>query len=468
MTEVWHLKTALIMVGLPARGKSYIAKKIVAYHRWLGLKAKLFNVGNHRREALTTAKQDADFFSAENQEAKKARENLALKVLDDLLLWLKKGGDVAVFDATNTTNVRRWTVLDKCRKVSEELNVIFVESICDDPKVIRSNCMQKVLNSPDYKNMPIEEALKDLEQRIANYERVYEPIDDNVLSYIKLINLHSKVICNKIYGSIPQATATFLMALNLTERSIWLCRSGKVDGIDDFNKIKASPRTDSDFSEDMPFTPPTVKKQFSKSQHFFTRLQTNDNLNLPKNQTKSLDLSKEGVAFAQRIKEFVSSQLGGLDSLQVYTSTLPRAVQTAKIIRPVSQQWSALNMLDTGLLGGLSIYEIKSQYPSEYDDFMKDRFHFRLPGGESFEDVVHRAEPFIIELERQTKSCLVISHLSTLRVIMAYFLEITPDKLSDIDIPQHTIIQLVPSQYGWIETRFDLTAPAEFNASSSS
>jgi len=133
----------IIKVGLPARGKvsftlrnrsheipstflknsplfvssfqkSYISKKIVAYHSWLGLKAKFFNVGNHRREVMKGKAQTFDFFSSDNKEAKEARENIALEVLDDLLLWLAQEGDVAVFDATNTTEKRRKGVLDKC------------------------------------------------------------------------------------------------------------------------------------------------------------------------------------------------------------------------------------------------------------------------------------------------------------------------------------------------------------------
>jgi len=98
--------------------------------------------------------------------------------------------------------------------------------------------MQKASGSPDYRTMPIEEAMADLQIRITNYEKVYEPITDDSMSYIKLINLQSKVICNKIFGSIAQSTATFLMALNISERAIYLTRSGQVDGLEDFNKIK--------------------------------------------------------------------------------------------------------------------------------------------------------------------------------------------------------------------------------------
>ncbi|ROW03787.1 hypothetical protein VMCG_05450 [Cytospora schulzeri] len=44
-------KLVIIMVGLPARGKSYITKKIQRYLSWQQHDAKIFNVGNRRRVA---------------------------------------------------------------------------------------------------------------------------------------------------------------------------------------------------------------------------------------------------------------------------------------------------------------------------------------------------------------------------------------------------------------------------------
>lgn len=56
---------------------------------------------------------------------------------------------------------------------------------------------------------------QDLRARIANYEAVYETVeDDEQLSYIKLINLQSKVICSRIYGKVAQKIVGFLMAIH--------------------------------------------------------------------------------------------------------------------------------------------------------------------------------------------------------------------------------------------------------------
>lgn len=53
--------------------------------------------------------------------------------------------------------------------------------------------------------------------------------------------------------------------------------------------------------------------------------------------------------------------------------------------------------------------EIHDKYPREFALRDQDKFHYRYPKGESYEDLVHRLEPVIMELERQ-KNVLVICH----------------------------------------------------------
>ena len=55
-------KVVLAMVGLPARGKTYTARKIARYLSWLGHKTRVFNVGSYRREHFG-ASQPHDFFA---------------------------------------------------------------------------------------------------------------------------------------------------------------------------------------------------------------------------------------------------------------------------------------------------------------------------------------------------------------------------------------------------------------------
>jgi len=53
------------MVGLPARGKSYTARRIERYLSWLGYRTGVFNVGEYRR-ASVGARVPHSFFDPDN------------------------------------------------------------------------------------------------------------------------------------------------------------------------------------------------------------------------------------------------------------------------------------------------------------------------------------------------------------------------------------------------------------------
>jgi len=72
-------------VGLPARGKTYVAMKLARYLRWIGINTKgalycltliwyyiefclVFNVGNYRRKNVG-ARQSHTFFDPTNKDA---------------------------------------------------------------------------------------------------------------------------------------------------------------------------------------------------------------------------------------------------------------------------------------------------------------------------------------------------------------------------------------------------------------
>ncbi|GAA6065625.1 6-phosphofructo-2-kinase/fructose-2,6-bisphosphatase 1 isoform X1, partial [Tachysurus ichikawai] len=64
--------TMIVMVGLPARGKTYISRKLTRYLNWIGVPTQVFNLGQYRREAVKTYK-NYEFFRADNEEAMKIR-----------------------------------------------------------------------------------------------------------------------------------------------------------------------------------------------------------------------------------------------------------------------------------------------------------------------------------------------------------------------------------------------------------
>ena len=144
-------KLIIVMVGLPARGKSYVSKKLCRYLNWLQYETTIFNVGNRRRKVVlqsahssnthdrahtSSDNQAANFFDPENVAATKLREQVALETLDEAVDHLVQGGgSVAIFDATNSTIERRNLITRRIRQRSSEIQVMFLESQCFDKAV---------------------------------------------------------------------------------------------------------------------------------------------------------------------------------------------------------------------------------------------------------------------------------------------------------------------------------------------
>ena len=189
-----------------------MAKRLCQYLRFFhGARTQVFNVGSYRRKMMGKARADSEFFrgNGENDALRRSFARAALKDLVDFLLQEDLGsnleqrasdsGRVAIFDATNTTKERReWirTSLDGL-----PLKLLFIESVCTDPHVIDRNIWQVKVNNEDYStDSDKKKAYEDFKKRIQNYEAVYQPIDEEHLSFIKLINCGKKVEINNIHG----------------------------------------------------------------------------------------------------------------------------------------------------------------------------------------------------------------------------------------------------------------------------
>ena len=66
-----------------------------------------------------------------------------MATLDELLEWLWKGGEIGIFDATNSTRLRRNAVVQRAAEAGERYGttvaVVFIESICEDRAVLEAN-----------------------------------------------------------------------------------------------------------------------------------------------------------------------------------------------------------------------------------------------------------------------------------------------------------------------------------------
>lgn len=95
----------IAMVGLPARGKTYISKKLSRYLNWVGIFTRVYNLGEYRRSA-TSAYKSHEFFRQDNQEAMAIRTECALRALEDACQWLQEKGEVAVSIISTLYNLK--------------------------------------------------------------------------------------------------------------------------------------------------------------------------------------------------------------------------------------------------------------------------------------------------------------------------------------------------------------------------
>lgn len=75
--------------------------------------------------------------------------------------------------------------------------------------------------------MPAEKAIEDFRSRIAQYEKTYETIDEDHLSYIKLIDVGRTIVANNIDSYIAGRVVFFLMNLHIGPRPIYISRHGQ-------------------------------------------------------------------------------------------------------------------------------------------------------------------------------------------------------------------------------------------------
>ncbi|KAM7496427.1 hypothetical protein LguiA_020841 [Lonicera macranthoides] len=405
--EDMHL--AIVLVGLPARGKTFTAAKLTRYLRWLGHDTKHFNVGKYRR-LKHGANLNADFFRGDNSEGMGARNEVAALAMEDMIAWMQEGGQVGIFDATNSTKERRNMLM----KMAEgKCKIIFLETLCNDRQIIERNIRLKIQQSPDYAEEPdFEAGYQDFKTRLDNYEKIYEPVEEG--SYIKMIDMVSghggQIQVNNISGYLPGRIVFFLVNTHLTPRPILLTRHGESrDNVR--GRIGGDP-----------------------------------------------ELSDAGELYAKKLANFVEKRLKNERAASIWTSTLQRSILTANPIAGgfPKIQWRALDEINAGIFDGMTYEEIKKNKPEEYDSRKKDKLRYRYPRGESYLDVIQRLEPVIIELERQRAPVVVVSHQAVLRALYAYFADRPLKEIPHIEMPLHTIIEIQMGVTGVQEKRYKL------------
>jgi len=430
-------KFVFVMVGLPARGKTYIAHKIKHYFQFFhSAPTEVFNAGQTRRKLLG-AKPTPGFFDPKNAEGSKLRESIAMRTCENLISWLKEKnhndvlGRIAIYDATNTTRKRRKWIIEKLTPVLQSRrHLIFIESICDDPATVDQNIKSVKLTMPDYAGREPGDAIKDFKQRIEHYKISYEPLEskhDDKLSWIKMLNGGENMTMNRIKGSLPGQLVTLLMNLHTLPRPIYLSRHGR-------SVYNVQNRIGGDSG-----------------------------------------LSSEGEQYAKELAEYVEDHIlnQNLHSTalnakhaRLYTSTMQRSIQTTRWIKHTVQpdgwvtmrprRFAALDEVYAGKFDGMSPNEILEQAPEESKRRKNDKLNYRYPRGESYADAIERVQLVALQLERHRDPVLVVAHNGIIRILYAYFKGLSREEAPYVDIPFNSVIKIVPRCYTCEEERFEL------------
>jgi hypothetical protein len=117
--------------------------------RRLGVKVRVFHLGDYRREALGQKQLPDDYFWANaTTETLRLRRQILETCRNDLLHFLdQENGQVGIYDAVNPTSQMRrgW----KETMDAHGIQTIFIESLCDNQEIIEQNVRSVKISSPD-------------------------------------------------------------------------------------------------------------------------------------------------------------------------------------------------------------------------------------------------------------------------------------------------------------------------------
>ena len=434
-----HERLVIVLVGLPGRGKSFIARKLQNFLQWIGSECKIFNVGKYRRRVEEGQNASADFFDTKNANAAALRQEVARVALEDMLNWIDEpfdnsddgvNGDVGtntpfinnvtttqkssrfkcrvgIFDATNSTKERRDWVLKECthetKRAGKPTGVVFIESICNDADLMHENLLTKVTTSPDYAGVPLEEAMADIYNRCKKYEEAYETIDDEEgddKSYIKIYNLSSKLLVNHIYGMLAKSIVPILMACNIATRPVYLCRpAADTSSSNGTFGIPTQMNTSSKRRQTLVMAKKEdlddVGKQFKNALFRFMRKECmefderrKNEIAKPKKKNRGTLLNTGGgfgnpsSNLLRDLSKFdlddnADEEDGEPFPCHIATSTIPRACQTVAWKDMPSKALSNFNPIDKGEFTGLSMEDIAQKDPEWYEEYENDPFYTR-------------------------------------------------------------------------------------------
>jgi len=137
-----------------------------------------------------------------------------------------------------------------------------------------------------------------------------------------------------------------------------------------------------------------------------------------------IDLDEMGL----RQAEAAAQRIAQWEVAAIYSSPLKRAMTTAEIIANrlglTVEPLEGINDMDFGVWQGLSIGEVKENYPEFFDLWRYSPQRLKIPEGESLEDVQNRVAATIDDLvaKYENGTVALVTHRVVCKVLLCHLL----------------------------------------------
>jgi broad specificity phosphatase PhoE/predicted kinase len=390
-------KLYIVMVGLPARGKSTIANKIKEDLKHNSIKALIFNNGDLRRKLVPTINTSiAEFYDPENREGMAIREKIAMINMEKARNYLRDGGDVAILDATNASLARR-------KKIQSYLNdhpMLFIECINDNEEILDASIWRKI-EASEFSHLTSEDAIRSFEKRISYYVSIYTPLRAES-NFVKIDSLNKKVMQEEIKDNIPYYDQIRDFLVTDAVKHLYLVRHGET---------------------------------------YF---------NLENRIGGDSPLTGNGRLQAEALAKYFSNK----EIRLIFTSEKKRTIQTAEYIKALQKKCTIIPLgefdeIKSGICECMSYEEIKREMPDVYEARKKDKYNYIYPKGESYATMKQRIDRGInkvLYLSDISKNIMIIGHRAANRMILSHFLFRREEDVPYIYIPLDKFYYISVSQ----------------------
>jgi len=380
-------KLVIVMVGLPARGKSTMARKLGRTLELDGVRVRIFNNGELRRKLDTEANtSSAEFFSPVNIKGKELREQISRMNIELAQAFFSEGGEVAIMDASNVTRERRQSIA----AAFPDLPLCYIECLNADDEALEANLERKA-GLKEFRHLTPEKALESFLKRIAYYESIYEPLDTEA-NRILVDSFDSCILQEQITDVLPYYDRIRDIITTRVVRNLFLVRHGETH----FNR-------EDRIGGDSDLTDQGREQANALAEHFAT-------IRIP----------------------------------IIFTSNYKRTLQTAAPIAERQDPCSIIalpefNEIHAGICEGMTYEEIRQKMPHVARARGPNKYRYIYPEGEGYktmEDRVHRGLKKVFFLNNYDENIMIVGHRAVNRMILSSFLSRQEEEIPYIYMPQ--------------------------------